>query len=261
MNYQPITFGTYRLTNDTLPNALAYALSSGYCAIDTASLYNNQKIIGDFLSENEINRDYLWITSKLPPKIISKNENEIIENITKTMSDLETKYLDLFLLHSPVKDQNTKAWTIIEGFHHQGYLKNIGVSNYDVNDLKEIQNFSTTSIFTNQLELSPFLIRPKVIEHMKKSNIKITAHSSLAKGEKFDNDVLQEIAKKYLRTPAQIMLKWALQKEFYIIPRSSKFNHIAENIVLDFNINDDDMLLLDSLDIGYTTHPQYKFSN
>jgi diketogulonate reductase-like aldo/keto reductase len=261
MDYQTIAFGTYRLTSDTLPNALNNALLTGYRGIDTASLYNNQKIIGDFLSENQINRNQIWITSKLPPKIISKSENEIIENIIKTMSDLQTKYLDLFLLHSPVKEQNIKAWAVIEGFQRQGYFKNIGVSNYDIDDLKEIQNFSTTSIFTNQLEISPFLIRSKVIEYMKNYDIKITAHSSLAKGEKFDNVILQDIARKYSRTPAQIMLKWAIQNKFHIIPRSSKYEHINEDIQLDFIIGDEDMNSLNDLNIGYTTHPQYKFAN
>lgn len=261
MDYQTISFGTYRLTSDTLPNALYNALLSGYRAIDTASLYNNQKIIGEFLSQNQINRENIWITSKLPPKIISKTENDIIENIVKTMDDLQTKYLNLFLLHSPVKEHNTKAWAIIEGFQRQGYFKNIGVSNYDIDYLKEIQNFSTTNIFTNQLEISPFLIRSKVIEYMKNNDIKITAHSSLAKGEKFDNVILQEIAGKYSRTPAQIMLKWAIQNNFYIIPRSSNSEHINEDILLNFIIDDEDMNSLNDLNIGYTTHPQYKFVN
>lgn len=259
MQYQPITFGTYRLKDNTLSEALTAAFDSGYRAIDTALLYNNQQIIGEFLGQNQLNRNEIWITSKLPPKIISMTENDIINSVVKTFDDLRTPYVDLYLLHCPVKDHNTKAWSVIEGFHRQGYLRNIGVSNYDINDIKEISNFSTTSIFTNQLELSPFLTRPHVTGFLKSVGIPITAHSSLAKGEKFNNPVLQSISDKYSRTPAQILLKWALQNQFHIIPRSSKHTHIYEDINLGFNISDDDMMELNGLNIGYTTHPQYKF--
>jgi len=259
MEYQLITFGTYRLKDNTLSEALTAAFESGYRAIDTALLYNNQQIIGNFLGQNQLNRNEIWITSKLPPKIIPMAENDIVNSVLKTFDDLGTKYLDLYLLHCPVKDHNTKAWTVIEGLHRQGYLRNIGVSNYDINDIKEISNFSTTSIFTNQLELSPFLTRSRVTNFLKSVGIPITAHSSLAKGEKFNDPILQNISDKYSRTSAQILLKWALQNQFHIIPRSSKQSHIQEDINLDFIISNDDIAELNGLNIGYTTHPQYKF--
>lgn len=261
MEYQNISFGTYRLTNDTLERSLISALETGYRGIDTASLYNNQNTIGLTLSKNEINRNELWITSKLPPKVISKTESEIIENITKTLTDLNTNYIDLFLLHCPVKDNNIKAWSIIESFYNQGYIKNIGVSNYDVNHIEEITNFSTTPIFTNQIELSPFLTRTKIVDYLKSKNIKITAHSSLAKGEKLNDLVLQILSNKYSKTPAQIMLRWGQQNGYYLIPRSSNSEHIIDDFNIDFNISDEDMTILNSMNINYTTHPQYKYVN
>lgn len=259
MDYQNIMFGTYRLNGAILNDALHNAFITGYRSIDTASLYNNQVIIGNFLSQNQINHNEIFITSKLPTKIIQKTESEIIDNITKTMLDLKINYIDLFLLHGPVKEHNIKAWNIIERFHYQGYIRNIGISNYDINDIEEIINFSTTPIFTNQLELSPFLIRHKVINYLNSSNIKITAHSSLAKGEKLTDPSLLLIANKYNKSPAQIMLKWALQNNFHIIPRSSNSSHIKENFILDFNIENIDIDFLNELNCGYTTHPQYKF--
>lgn len=259
MNIQTITFGTYRLGGEILTNALHNAFITGYRAIDTASLYNNQVVIGNFLSQNQINHNEIFITSKLPTKIIQKTEDEIINNITNTMTELKINYIDLFLLHGPVKGHNIKAWDIIERFHYQGYIHNIGISNYDINDIEEIKNFSTTPIFTNQIEISPFLIRNKIINYLKSSHIRISAHSSLAKGEKLNDPSLLLVANKYNKSPAQIMLKWALQNNFYIIPRSFNPLHIKENFILDFNIENIDIEFLNNLNCGYTTHPQYKF--
>jgi diketogulonate reductase-like aldo/keto reductase len=259
MEYSRIGYGTYRLNNNVLEQSLERALLSGYRLIDTASLYKNESIIGNYLSSNEINRSSIWITSKLQPKLLEKSEVEIINSIKKTLQDLNTNYLDLFLLHCPSNDleHNIKAWSILEQFQRQGIFRNIGVSNFSISNLEELINFSNIPIFTNQIELSPFLIRPKIIDYMKEKGIKITAHSSLAKGEKFNEPTLIELGKKYCKTEAQIMLQWAIQKDFYVIPRSSNPEHIVEDINLDFELNPEDMEILENLNCGYTTHPKY----
>lgn len=258
MEYQQISFGTYRLGDSTY-NALNDALNNGYRSIDTASLYKCEHYIGHFLKENEINRSDIWITSKLNPKIMDKSEGEILESIYKTLSDLNTNYLDLFLIHCPTNN-NIKCWTILEKLYKNGTFRHIGVSNFSVDDLEEIKNFSSTPIFTNQIELSPFLKRPIVCEYMKKNNIIISAHSSLAKGEMFDNITIKNIANKYNKTPAQIMLKWGVNNNYYIMPRSSKNNHIIDNLNLDFELNNFDMEELNNINITHITHPKYKLN-
>ena len=255
MEYQQISFGTYRLGDSTY-NALNDALNNGYRSIDTDSLYKCEHYIGHFLKENEINRSDIWITSKLNPKIMDKSEGEILESIYKTLSDLNTNYLDLFLIHCPTNN-NIKCWTILEKLYKNGTFRHIGVSNFSVDDLEEIKNFSSTPIFTNQIELSPFLKRPIVCEYMKKNNIIISAHSSLAKGEMFDNITIKNIANKYNKTPAQIMLKWGLNNNYHIMPRSSKYNHINDNLNLNFELNNDDMEELNNINITHITHPKY----
>ena len=254
-----INFGTYRLGKDTY-SALGHALECGYRSIDTASLYKVEPIIGQYISENGINRSELRITSKLNPKIMEKTESEIIDSIQKTLADLNTDYLDLFLIHAPKEEHIIKCWNIMENFHKRGIFKNIGVSNFDVHHMETVRNFSTTPIYTNQLELSPFLKRPNVVKYMREKNIRITAHSSLAKGEKFSDPILVKMASKYNRSSAQIMLAWGKQNDFCIIPRSSKQTHIAEDITLDFIISESDMNELNGITDVHITHPQYILS-
>lgn len=256
MEYPQISFGTYRLGDNTY-NALNKAFDNNYCSIDTASLYKCEHLIGNFLKENEINRGDIWITSKLNPKVVDKSEGEILESINKTLTDLGTNYLDLFLIHCP-SNNNIKCWNIIEKLCRNGTFKNIGVSNFNTEHLEEIKLFSSTPIFTNQIELSPFLKRPIVCEYMKQNNILISAHSSLAKGEMFNNITIQNIANKYNKTPAQIMLKWAINNNYHIMPRSSNNNHIIDNYNLDFKLNENDMEEINNIDIYHITHPKYK---
>lgn len=260
MEFQQISFGTYRLGNNTI-QALNDAFSNGYRSFDTASLYKCEHYIGEYLKKNEINRSEIWITSKLNPKIMNKNEGEILESINKTLSDLNTNYLDLFLIHCPSENNiNIKCWNILEKLYKNGTFRNIGVSNFNVDNLEQIKIFSTTPIFTNQIELSPFLKRPIVCEYMKKNNILISAHSSLAKGEMFDNSILKNIANKYNKTPAQIMLKWGIINNYYIMPRSSKNSHISDNLNLNFELNEIDIEELNNINISHITHPKYILS-
>jgi diketogulonate reductase-like aldo/keto reductase len=257
MEYPIISFGTYRLGKDTY-QSLENALLNGYRSIDTASLYQIEPIIGEYIGKNQINRSELWITSKLNPKTYSKSTDDIITNIHKTLNDLNTPYLDLFLIHKPSSDQEIiKCWSILEDFYKKGIFKNIGVSNFDIYHMEIIKKFSTIPIYTNQIELSPFLKRPIVIKYMNDNNILVSAHSSLAKGEKFDDVTINTISQKYNKTPAQIMLKWGIQQGFNVIPRSSKKNHIIEDISIDFKINSEDMKTLNNINVVHSTHPQY----
>jgi diketogulonate reductase-like aldo/keto reductase len=255
-----INFGTYRLREEEIKISLESALIAGYRSIDTARLYNNESYIGNYIMKNEIPRNSIWLTSKLSPKIIPKSENLIIESILETLNDLKTDYLDLYLIHAPIDDQIIKCWSILEQFKSKGILKNIGVSNFGISHLQKIMDFSTTPIFTNQIELSPFLTRTELVGFMNKNHIPISAHSSLTKGEKMSNPILNEVAETYKRTPAQIMLRWGTQNNYNVIPRSKNPDHIRENIDLDFVISDSDMKILNDLNCDYYTHPQYRFN-
>jgi len=253
-----VSFGTYRLNEKEINLSLETALSVDYKSIDTARLYNNESFIGNFITKNEIPRSSIWLTSKLSPKVIPKSESEIIKSILTTLTELNTDYLDLYLIHAPIDAHITKCWSILEQFKREGVFLNIGVSNFNISQLQKITDFSTTPIFTNQIELSPFLTRTDLVTYMKEHKIPISAHSSLTKGEKLSDPILRQVAKSYGKTPAQIMLNWGLQNGYNIIPRSSNPSHIKENINLNFAISDEDMCTLNNLNCNYFTHPQYK---
>jgi diketogulonate reductase-like aldo/keto reductase len=258
MDYPLINFGTYRLEEKDIEIGLESALKYGYRSIDTASLYKNEKFIGNYLTKNDISRNEIWLTSKLNPRIVHKSETDIIKSITNTLTELNTNYLDLYLIHAPNEKYIEKIWSILEQFKRQGIFKNIGVSNFKICHLEKLKEISNTEIFTNQIEVSPFLTRTELITYMNDNKIPISAHSSLIKAEKMDNSTLQRMAFKYQKTPAQILLKWALQKGFRVIPRSSNPEHIKENILLKFVLEEEDIAILDTLNCDYYTHPQYK---
>jgi diketogulonate reductase-like aldo/keto reductase len=253
-----ISLGTYRLSEPDINLSLETALSVGYTSIDTAHLYKNERLIGDFITKNDIPRKSIWLTSKLNPKIIPKSESLIIKSILETLSELNTNYLDLYLIHAPIDAHIIKCWSILEQFKREGIFRNIGVSNFSTTHSQKIIDFSTTPIFTNQIELSPFLTRTDLVTYMNKHQVPVSAHSSLTKGNQLSNPVLKQISQTYNKSPAQIMLKWALQNKYHIIPRSSNPQHIRENINLNFAISNDDMTSLNNLNCDYYTHGQYR---
>lgn len=251
-----LSLGTYRLKEADIKEVLLYAIQNGYTGIDTATLYRNQKFIGNVLKE--CNRDKLWITSKLPP-FDMESEETIINSLVKTMKDLGTPYINEYLLHWPVaKEINKKAWMVLEQFHKQGYIHNIGVSNYTVMDLEDLMQYNTIPIFTNQIEVTPYLKRDDLVSYCYKHNISITAHSSLVKGERFQDIKLQELAFENKLTMAQLLLMWGMNKNFYVLPRTSKKEHIIENIMCcKYSIKPELIYIMDQWNENYATHPKY----
>lgn len=260
MNYPFINFGTYQIyQKNNIQQSLLTAIKYNYLGIDTAQLYKNEKFIGDFFMDNQIDISNFWLTTKLHPKNNLKNENIIIDSIYQSLLNLNTKTIDLFLIHSP-STNNLKLWNILSQFKNQGIIKNIGVSNFNIQHLQDILNFSTQPIFTNQIEISPFnyLAQLDTINFMIQNNIIVSGHSSLTKGLLLDNQTLINIAEQYRKTPAQILLKWNLYKNIHIMPRSQQFIHIINNNQLDFTIDKEHLNILDNLNQNYFTHPQYK---
>lgn len=258
--------GTALLLGKDVYNIVYNAIKIGYRHIDTAVTYGNGKKIGkairDAIKNSLVCREELFITIKIPTSIIervSNKKNILIKFIKKNLKKLGLKYIDLVLFHAPVIGMIRKSWSSLEDAyfalnenkrHRVGY---IGVSNYNVCNLTNILDSCRIKPYTNQIELSPFLTRNRVVNFCKLNDIKITAHSSLIKGRNFNNNLLITIGEKYDSSAAQILLKWAIQKGYYIIPMTSNIIHLEENFNLKFEINDDDMLLLDNLNENYCT--------
>ena len=240
-----VYFGTYTITDETiLLNTLQTAYKYGYRHIDTATVYKNQHIIGKFINTLEtqnpnINiRNTLWITSKVSFRIMPKGEVAIRNSIDETFSNLQTNYIDLMIIHAPEKN-DILTWKILSEYKAKGLLRNIGLSNYNVENLKEfIENIDNPEdIYCNQIEFNPFLNRKELIDYCKSLNIKVVTYGNLY----YTNYIIDSIAEKMNKTKEQICAKFALQKGLDIILMAKDEKYIKMNMELDFTISEEDM--------------------
>lgn len=259
MDFPHIGIGTYQAKpQEEMDLLLSTALTCGYKMIDTAEVYRNQKYIGNFFKNTNFDRKKVWITSKVS-FVNTKKEylNGIIKAINKTFIDLNTDYVDLYLIHCPIENMNLKVWNILRIFQKEGKIKNIGLSNFTLEKLKnfidEIGEEEAKYIFCNQIEYNPFLNRKDLVNFCLLNNIKVVAYGSLNK----KNEIIDKIAKKLNKTSEQVLLKWALQNKVHIIPMSLNPDFIRDNISLNFEISKEDMNDMDNLNDNHCVYIKY----
>lgn len=266
MDIPKLGFGTYKLKGKILYDVLNNALALGYRHIDTASLYRNEEIIGNVLMENKIKREEIFLTTKISLKDIKKGKNGILNSIEKSLKKLQVEYIDLLLFHAPIDDLNiiNINWKLLEEIcmNHipklKDKIKNIGVSNYNINHLQSILNDCKIKPFCNQIEISPFLTRDNLVSFCNQNNIKIIAHSSLTKGTKFNDNKLMNLSIKYNLNIPLLLLCWAKYKNFILIPRTSNIDHVLQNLdCLKINLSTEAIKELDELNENYSTHPKF----
>lgn len=270
-NIPSIGFGTYRLRGDIAYESTLFALKNGYTHIDTATLYGNEEEVGKAIKDSGIKRENLFITTKILLKDIEKGESGIVESIQNSLNKLKVEYLDLVLFHAPPETDEmvVSSWKVVEKNinHQEGGLNNkvkrVGVSNYNINHLKLIFDNCTLKPYCNQIELSPYLQRKELVQFCRDNQIIVVAHSSLVKGEKFNtskrkDEKLHQLSIQTGICEAHLLLCWAISKNYVILPRSSKNEHITENLeCLNINVSDNVINTLDTFDEGYSTHPKY----
>ena len=244
-------FGTYQLTGEKrVKEALRAALETGYRLIDTAQMYGNENLVGDVIRQSGIPRKEIFITTKLDND--QHGYDKAKQSFDKSMDRLQLDYVDLFLIHWPVEGLRLESWRALVDIYNQGGAKAIGVSNYTIRHLKELFYNSETKPAVNQVEFNPFNFQDDLLSFCKEEGIRIQGYTPLSRTNKFNNDTIQELSGKYSKTPAQIMLRWALQHNVIPIPKSSHAERIKENAhVFDFFIEDQDMEKLDSLHENY----------
>jgi len=231
-----------------------FAVENGYRSIDTAAIYRNEKGVGAAVKKCDVPREDLFITSKV------WNSNQGYEATLKAFSEslrkLQTDYLDLYLIHWPVSNKFNDTWKALEKLYEEKLVRVIGVSNFMMPHLEKL--FATANIIpaVNQVEFHPFLTQPELIEYCKKHLIQVEAWSPLMQGNFLNINEIIMLAEKYNKTPAQILLRWDLQNEVVTIPKTENYNRIVENSkIFDFNLTDDDVELLNSLNKNYRYGP------
>ena len=235
--------------------AIHSALEVGYRLIDTAAAYYNEKEIGEAIKSGLIPREEIFITTKLDNS--DHGYKQAIKAFETSLKKLDMDYVDLYLIHWPVRGRN-ESWKAMEELLRQGKCRAIGVSNFMINHLEDLKkNFSVLPA-VNQIEFNPFVYEKEVIEFTQNLGVAIEAYTPIARGKKFKNTAIKELSEKYGKTESQLMLRWGLQHKAIVIPKSSNPERIKENTdIFDFNISDEDMKVLDSLDesLRYSPDP------
>jgi diketogulonate reductase-like aldo/keto reductase len=238
--------GTFQMrSGKETQQAVLYALEAGYRLIDTAQMYGNEEDVGQALRKSGIAREEVFITTKLWNS--EHGYQKALNACEESLEKLGLSYIDLYLIHWPVQGLRNETWKALEALLEKGKCRAIGVSNYMIRHLEELLSNSKTIPAVNQVEFSPYLYQKDLLEFCRSHDIQLEAYSPLTKGHMLNDPKLLTIAKEYSKSTAQILIRWVLQKEVVVIPKSSRRERILENAdVFDFKISSDDIRLLDS---------------
>ncbi len=237
--------GTWPIANgEPTARAVAQALRLGYRHIDTAKMYGNEEGVGDGVRASGVPRSEVWITTKLA----TGDQPHARRAFDESLARLRLEYVDLYLVHWPAPGLVTRTWSAMEALCGDGRCRAIGVSNHSIDQLAEILRMAKIRPAVNQIKFSPFGFDQELADYCRREGIAVEAYSPLTKGRNLRNRTLGEVARRYGKSPAQILIRWALQKQTIALPKSEQAGHMEENAaVFDFEIAADDMARLDAL--------------
>lgn len=243
-----VGFGAYKILGDTeTAHTLDAALDAGYRLIDTASVYKNEESLGKAISSCQIPREELFITSKVWNT--AQRMGDIEGAFNRSLDRLKLDYLDLYLIHWPVPGCYAQTWKYLEKLYRSGRAKSIGVSNFGIAHLEHLFQMSGIIPAVNQIECHPLWNRSELVHYCQERGIAVQAYAPLARGAYANREVLTHIGQKYHKTAAQIGLRWLIQRQIAVIPKSSHSGRIRSNIdIFDFSLTEIEMKTIDTLD-------------
>lgn len=251
-----IGLGVWKIKEgEEVENAVKFALNAGYRLVDTAKIYNNEQGVGKALQTYGLLREEFFVTTKVWNE--DQGYESTLKAIDESLKKLDLSYVDLYLVHWPTASADTKisinkreeTWRAMEEIYKSGKAKAIGVSNYTMSHLEEMNHYATVMPAVNQVEFNPFLFQEGLLNYCKKHNIVLEAWSPLVQSKRLEDARISEIARIYNKTNAEILIRWSLQHGCVVIPRSTKEAHIKENMnIFDFEISPENMKKIDMLD-------------
>ena len=250
--------GTWTLRGETATNNVCMALKSGFRHIDTAQMYENEVEVGLGMLHSGVARKDIFLTTKIAPPTMREGEEAVRKSIDDSLTKLNTPYIDLLLIHWPVKDCVQFTWKIMESYVKEGKIRSIGVSNFNPNHLEDLLSYAEIRPVINQIEVHPYMTQVENIEFNHHLGIQVEAWGPFGQGDIdiVGNPVLQALAKKYQKTTSQIVLRWIVQRGLITIPRC-KPNHFAENLeVMQFALANEDMQAIDDLNQNHRSDPR-----
>ena len=249
-----VGYGTYKTTDNKDEQLISMALEAGYRLLDTAAFYGNEEFIGNAIRKSKIPREELFLTSKVWKTELGYEKT--MKSFAQSLLRLGTEYLDLFLIHWPRPDLETKnweklvqeSWKALEDLYQQGKIKSIGVSNFLPHHLEVLKETAQVLPMVDQLELHVGYMQEAAVQYCKENGIQVQAWSPLGRRRVLEEPMVLQMAQKYGVSPAQLLLKFLLQQGIAVIPKASSFERMKQNLVdLKFEISFCDLSMLRSL--------------
>lgn len=237
--------GVYDMHGKEAEQAVSWALETGYRLIDTAAMYNNEREVGNAIRQSRVPRNEIFLTTKVHDK--DQGYDAALKAYEASLKKISCDYIDLYLVHWPIRKSRKETWRALEKLYQEGRVKAIGVANYLIPFLKELETHATVVPAVNQVEFSPYLYLKELLDYCHQQKIQLQAYTPLVRGQRMNDPKLLEVARKYGKSPAQIMLRWILQHGVSAIPKSSSLQRIKENFdVFDFELKAGDLSYIDT---------------
>lgn len=254
-----IALGTWQMTEEEAEKSVEFALKNGYTHIDTARSYGNEEGVGRGIKASGVKREDFFLTTKVLGS--SKSYEEAKENIDESLEALNTDYIDLVIIHAPrpwkvmhdrpienhYYEENIQVWRALEEAYEAGKVKAIGVSNFEIEDLKNLKKEAKVQPMLNQIKYHIGNRDEELVQYCQENNMVVEAYSPIGTGKLLDHPVIEEIAEKYNKSTAQISIRYAYQKGLVVLPKSVHEKYMIENGKIDFNLAIEDFDRLNRL--------------